>query len=172
MTRIHALVAAALLATAAAASAEPAVTVRAVELKATPHADARSVAPIAADAKVDVVARQGAWVQLKSGRTTGWAKLFDIRAETAAAPAKKGGSGVADTLSLAMGTRGSSVTTGVRGLDADMLEKASPSAAEYAKLVTYARSKEQASAFARAGKLATRDVAEIGGAKTAQGGSQ
>ncbi|HXU50922.1 MAG TPA: SH3 domain-containing protein [Casimicrobiaceae bacterium] len=173
MTRIHALVAAVLLAAATATSAEPAVTVRAVELKATPHADAKSVAPIAADTKVDVIARQGAWVQLKSGRTTGWAKLFDIRAEMAAgAPTKKGGSGVADTLGLAMGTRGSSVTTGVRGLDADMLEKASPNAAEYATLVTYARSKEQASAFAKTGKLATREVAEIGGAKTAQGGSQ
>jgi hypothetical protein len=173
MTRIHALVAAVLLAAAAAALAEPAVTVRAVELKATPHADAKTVAPVAADTKVDVVARQGAWVQLKSGRTTGWAKLFDIRAEAVAgAPAKKGGSGAADALSLAMGTRGSSVTTGVRGLDADMLEKASPNPAEYAKLVTWARSKEQATAFAKAGRLATRDVAEIGGAKTAQGGSQ
>jgi hypothetical protein len=53
-----------------------------------------------------------------------------------------------------------------------MLQKASPNAAEYATLVTYARSKEQASAFAKTGKLATREVAEIGGAKTAQGGSQ
>jgi hypothetical protein len=172
MRRIQALVAAVLLSAAATTLAETAVTVRAVDLKATPHADAKSVAPIAADTRVDVLARQGAWVQLKSGRTTGWAKLFDIRAEAVAgAPAKKGG-GAADALSLAMGTRGSSVTTGVRGLDADMLEKASPNAAEYAKLVTYARSKEQASAFAKAGRLATRDVAEIGAAKTAQGGSQ
>jgi hypothetical protein len=162
-----------LLVAASATLAEPAVTVRAVELKSTPHADAKTVAPLAADTKVDVVARQGAWVQLKSGRTTGWAKLFDIRAEMATgAPSKKGGTGVADTLSLAMGTRGSSVTTGVRGLDADMLEKATPDAAEYAKLVTYARSKEQASAFAKAGRLATRDVAEIGTTKAAQGGSQ
>lgn len=172
MTRMQTLVAAVLLVAASTTLAEPAVTVRAVELKSTPHADAKTVAPLAADTKVDVVTRQGAWVQLKSGRTTGWAKLFDIRAETVAgAPAKKG-TGAADTLSLAMGTRGSSVTTGVRGLDADMLEKATPDAAEYAKLVTYARSKEQASAFAKAGRLATRDVAEIGATKAAQGGSQ
>jgi hypothetical protein len=53
-----------------------------------------------------------------------------------------------------------------------MLQKASPDVAEYAKLVTFARSKEQARAFAKAGKLATREVADIGAAKTAQGGSQ
>ncbi len=144
------------------AFAEPAQTVRAVDLKATPKSDAKTVVAVPADATVDIVKREGAWVQLKSGKSTGWAKLFDVRVTpvAGAAPAKKGNA-AAETLGLAMGTRGASVTTGVRGLDADMLAKATPNAQAFAKLESYARSKDQATAFARAGKLATRDVAFV-----------
>jgi hypothetical protein len=170
MKRFFAAVAALTLAVAASAFAEPATTVRAVELKATPHADAKTVASLASDAAVDVLTRQGAWVEVKSGRSTGWLKLFDIRAVAAGnAPAKKGGNGAADALGLAMGTRGSSVTTGVRGLDAEMLEHATPNAAEFTRLAGYARTKEQAQAFAKAGHLASRNVAEIGPQKAAGG---
>ncbi|HEY7902059.1 MAG TPA: hypothetical protein VIH36_01295 [Casimicrobiaceae bacterium] len=173
MKRLCAAVFAAVFAFAPMALAETATTIRAVDLKATPHADAKSVGSVAADSTVEVLSRQGAWVHIKLGRETGWTKLFDIRAVTSGAPARKTSDGIADTLGLAMGTRGSSVTTGVRGLDADMLEKATPNPAEFAKLVGYARSKEQATTFARAGRLATRDVAEIGAsAKTAAGGAQ
>jgi hypothetical protein len=154
------------------ALAEPAVTIRAVELRAQPMSDAKVVLSLPAQSAVDVVSRQGAWVQLKSARTSGWAKLFDIRATETGAPvaAKKGGNGIADTLGLAMGTRGSSVTTGVRGLDADMLARATPNAQEFATLTKYARSKAQADAFAKSGRLASRDVAELAApAKTAAG---
>ncbi|MEP7061030.1 MAG: SH3 domain-containing protein [Betaproteobacteria bacterium] len=157
------------------ALAEPAVTVRAVELRAQPASDAKSIKSLPAESAVDVVGRQGAWVQLRSARITGWAKLFDIRVGESGAPvaAKKGGNGVADTLGLAMGTRGSSVTTGVRGLDADMLARASPNAQAYATLASYARNKEQANAFAKAGRLASREVAELGtSAKTASGAAK
>lgn len=167
-------IAAALLLAAHVALAESAVTVRAVELKLHPASDARTVVSLPAETAVDVVTRQGAWVQLKSGRTSGWTKLFDIRAAAATAPAgKRGSSGIADTLGLAMGTRGSSVTTGVRGLDAEMLAQAAPNAQEFAKMTRYARSKEQAAAFARAGKLQSREVADLGGtAKSVSGGAK
>jgi hypothetical protein len=157
------------------ALAEPAVTVRAIELRAQPAADAKSVTSLPAQSAVDVVGRRGAWVQLKSARITGWAKLFDIRVAESGAPAvaKKGGNGVADTLGLAMGTRGSSVTTGVRGLDADMLARANPDAQAYTTLAGYARSKQQANAFAKAGRLASREVAELGApAKNASGAAK
>ncbi len=152
--------------------AEPAVTVRAIDLKARPASDAKVVSALPAESAVDVINRQGAWVELKSGRMTGWAKLFDIRNAQAGAPAMGKGSGVADTLSLAMGTRGSSVTTGVRGLDADMLEHATPNAAEFTKMTSYARTKAEADAFAKAGRLSTREVADIGTAAKTAGGAQ
>lgn len=152
----------ALMLVAQTAFAEPAVTIRAVDLKAKPASDAKVVKSLPAESTVDVVSRQGAWVHLKSGNASGWAKLFDIRSpQSAAAPSKSGSNGIADTLGLAMGTRGSSVTTGVRGLDADMLAQATPNAQEFALLTRYARSAAQAKAFARVGHLHTREVAEL-----------
>jgi hypothetical protein len=165
MKQLAVAIGAAWLLAAQCALAEPAVTIRAVDLKAQPTSDAKTVVSLPVQSTVDVVTRQGAWVHLKSGRSIGWAKIFDIRmAGTGdAATAKKTGSGIADTLGLAMGNRGSSVTTGVRGLDADMLKAATPNPAEYAKLASYARSKEQAGAFARAGNLKSREVPLLGG---------
>ncbi len=145
------------------ANAEPAVTVKQVELKATPASDAKSVATLAAQSSVDLVQRQGAWVQLKSGKNTGWAKLFDIRLGAAGAAgsgnsAGGGANSLAQTLNLASGNRGASVTTGVRGLDADMLSRAVPNAQEFATLVGYTATKEQSQSFAKAGKLEPRTV--------------
>lgn len=172
MKRCCAVIGALLLLAVQGALAEPAVTIRDVELKAQPASDAKTVKSLPAQSAVDVVTRQGAWVRLKSGRATGWTKMFDIRAAAAGAPAaaRKGSGGVADTLGLAMGTRGSSVTTGVRGLDADMLARATPDAQQFTTLTGYARSKEQAGVFARSGRLHSREVAELGvPAKTAAG---
>ncbi len=165
----------ALLVYAGACLADPATSVRAIDLKAQPAADAKTVISLPVGQAVDIVARQGAWVQLKSGATVGWAKLFDVRLAPISGAAKP--SGGSEALNLAMGNRGSSVTTGVRGLDADMLEKASPSPREFDKLLTFMRNKEQATAFARAGKLVTRDVAVLNPADVtppgaAKGGAQ
>jgi hypothetical protein len=159
MKRLLLLLPVAALAVALLVRAEPAVTIRAVDLKATPAADAKTVVALPANANVDVLTRQGAWVQVKSGNNTGWTKLFDVRAAASGAPAKGGGGNtMAETLSLATGARGSTVTTGVRGLDADMLSKAVPNAQEYAVFESYAVTKDQATVFARAGRLESRTV--------------
>ena len=67
-------VAASLLFWSALCSAEPAVTVRQVDLKQLPAGDARAVATVTAGTVVDLVKREGAWVQLKAGSDTGWTK--------------------------------------------------------------------------------------------------
>jgi hypothetical protein len=170
MKRLLFLVPFAALAMALLVRAEPAVTIRAVELKATPAADARTVVALPTNSTVDVLTRQGAWVQVKSGNSTGWTKLFDVRAAATGTPAKSGSSGnaMAETLGLATGARGSTVTTGVRGLDADMLSRAVPNAQEYATFESYAVTKDQATVFARAGRLEPRTV-EDGVARIACG---
>jgi hypothetical protein len=163
-----------LLLAAAPAGAEPAVTVKAVDLKQSPASDAKTVASVAANAPVDLVKREGAWVQLKAGADTGWAKLFDIKmGASGSAPAAKGSgaSGIAETLNLAAGKRDSSVTTGVRGLDAAMLEKAQPNEQEVATLASFAATPDKAKAFARAGKLAPRNVAPLGDGAAAPKGA-
>ena len=142
-------------------NAEPAVGVRNFELKQSPAGDAKTVATVPANAPVDLIKRNGAWVQLKAGSDTGWTKLFDIKMGTGAvAPAAKssGFSGIAETLNLAAGKRDSSVTTGVRGLDAEMLKKAQPNEQEVTTLVGFASTPDQAQAFAEVGKLTPRTV--------------
>jgi hypothetical protein len=151
------------LAAALAASfawAEPAVTIKTVDLKAQAASDAKTVASLPANTTVDLVDRQGAWVQLRSGNDVGWGKLFDVRlAGAATAPTKGGGANsLGQVLGLASGQRGASVTTGVRGLDGDTLAKAQPNPQEFAKLVTFQASKEQAQMFAAAGNLTPREV--------------
>jgi hypothetical protein len=150
----------ALCAAATLALAEPAVTVKQVELRATPAADAKSLLSVPANTTVDLVKREGAWVQLKSGRVTGWAKLFDIRLPAAGSTATKGGAGnsMSQTLNLAAGSRGTSVTTGVRGLDADMLRKAVPNPQEFTTLESWASTRDQARTFASAGRLEARTL--------------
>jgi hypothetical protein len=145
---------------AALAWAEPAVTVKQVELKATPASDAKTVVTVPAETTVELVQRQGAWVQLKSGKVTGWAKLFDVRLASTGGttPAKGGGNSLAQTLNLAAGNRDSSVTTGVRGFDEQTLLKATPNPEEFKKLETFASTKEQAQVFAKAGRLEPRTV--------------
>jgi len=139
--------------------AEPATTIRAVDLKARAASDAKTIASLPLNTSVDLVRREGAWVQLRSGKDVGWAKLFDIRLAGAnTGPAKGGSNSLGDVLGLASGQRGASVTTGVRGLDEDMLRRAQPNPAEFDKLVSYASTKEQVDAFLKAGNLQTRTV--------------
>jgi len=163
-------VAVALLATATLALAEPVVTVRQVELRQNPAADAKSLSTVPADTTVDLVKREGAWVQLKSGRVTGWAKLFDIRRPAAGGAQAAAGTGnsLSQTLNLAAGNRGTSVTTGVRGLDADTLRKAVPNAQQFTTLETYASTREQARTFASAGKLEARSLEPLNAAGAAK----
>jgi len=158
------LVAVTLFAGSTPSGAEPAVTVKEVSLRQTPAADAKAGATLAPDTAVDLVKRQGAWVQLKAGADTGWAKLFDIKMGAPGAPAAKGSaaSGIAETLNLATGKRDASVATGVRGLDEAMLKKAQPNEAQVTMLTSYAATPTQAQAFAKAGKLTVRNVAPLG----------
>ena len=174
MKRVAALLFPVSLVLAAAAGAEPAVTVKAVELKQSPASDAKTVASVAANSAVDLVKREGAWVQLKAGADTGWAKLFDIKMGSAgSAPAAKssGTSAIAETLNLATGKRDASVTTGVRGLDAAMLQNAQPNPQQVLTLGGYAATPEKAQAFAKAGKLAPRNVAPLGDGAAAPKGA-
>jgi len=164
--RLLPMIGAAVLAAGASwALAEPAVTVRQIELRQNPAADATSLATVPAETAVDLVRREGAWVQLKSGKITGWAKLFDIRFPGAGTKSANSGNSLAQTLNLAAGNRGTSVTTGVRGLDEEMLKKSVPNPAEFITLEGYATGRDQARTFAAAGRLEARTVEPLKVAK-------
>jgi hypothetical protein len=140
--------------------------VRAVDLRERPATDATAVASLPANAAVDMLKREGAWVHLKSASGAGWAKLFDVRfSPSGAAPARSSsGDALSQTLDLAKGGRSPSVTTGVRGLQGDMLARAQPNPRQWAALESYTASRESAQAFASRGNLASRSVEPLAAA--------
>lgn len=126
------------VAAAALVFAEPAVTVKEVSLRQTPASDAKTLATVPPGTRVNLVKREGAWVELQAGKNTGWTKFFDIR------------------LPVATGGRSGGAQT--PGLDAAALGKAAPNVQEFSLLLTFASSKQQAQAFAKAGKLDARKL--------------
>ena len=144
----------------AQAQAEPATTLKAVELKNEPFADAETVARVAEKSAVDIVKRQGAWTQVKFGTQQGWVKLLSLRLGGSTGEARKeGDSGLGSLLSAARtGSSGVTSATGVRGLDEEDLKNPKPNPQEFEKLKALAVNDADAKAFAAQGKLSSHDL--------------
>ncbi len=141
----------------ALALAEPATVIRATELKQDPASDSATVAPLAENTAVDALERRGGWTRVKAGGAEGWVRMLALR--FGSGTAKPGDSGVSQLFNVARtGTSGTQVTTGVRGLDAQMLANAQPNPAELAKLKNFAVERGAAASFAAEGALSSRPV--------------
>ena len=138
--------------------AEPATLIRSTELKKEPATDAPSVAELAENAAVDALERKGGWTRVKAGNAEGWVKMLMLRYGAPGA-AKTGDGGVSQLFNVARGgTSGTQVTTGVRGLDAEMLANARPNPAELKKLDGFSSTPASAGSFASSGKLSAKPV--------------
>ena len=141
--------------------AEPATVIRATELKKEPAADAATLAELPDNAAVDALERKGGWTRVKSASGEGWVRMLALRFG-GPGEAKKGDSGVSQLFNVARtGSSGTQVTTGVRGLDPEMLAKAQPNPAELAKMEQFAVTPEAAAGFAAQGKLQSHQVEEV-----------
>ncbi|HEY6096073.1 MAG TPA: SH3 domain-containing protein [Gallionellaceae bacterium] len=144
-----------LLAAQAVWAAETGTALKAETLRAKPFADAKAVASLAAGAKVSILKKDGGWLQVKSGKSTGWVRMLSIRK----GEARKAGSDTAGLLNLASGRAGTGkvvATTGVRGLNEEELKAAKFDEKEVEKAESYATSGADAQRFASQGKLKTR----------------
>jgi hypothetical protein len=139
--------------------AEPAVVIRATELKKEPATDAPTVAELAENAALDAGERKGGWTRVKTaGGAEGWVKMLLLR-YGGPGTAKAGDTGLSQMFNVARtGTSGTTVTTGVRGLDAEQINNAQPNAAELGKMASFAATKEASSGFAKRAKLQARQV--------------
>jgi len=147
-----------LLALPLLAAAEPAMLVRATELKQEPATDAATVARLPENAAVEALERKGGWTRIKAGTAEGWVRMLSLRFG-GPGEAKKGDSGLTQLFNVARtGTSGTQVTTGARGLDADQLANAQPNPAELAKMAAFAADAEAAASFAAKGKLSATSV--------------
>jgi len=139
--------------------AEPAVVIRATELKKEPATDAPTVAELAENAALDAGERKGGWTRVKTpGGAEGWVKMLLLR-YGGPGTAKAGDTGLSQMFNVARtGTSGTTVTTGVRGLDAEQINNAQPNAAELSKMASFAATREASSSFAKRAKLQARPV--------------
>jgi hypothetical protein len=145
----------------ALAWAEPATTIRQVELKKAPAADAQTIGQIAENTAVDALERKGGWTRVKSASGDGWVRMLALRFGGPGA-ARQGDSGISRLFNVARtGSSGTTVTTGVRGLDPEMLANAQPNPAELAKMEQYAVTPQAAAGFAAKGKLKANPVEEV-----------
>ena len=146
---------------AEAVAAEPAVetaqVIRETALKKEPFADAEPVSTLPENTVVQIVLRQGAWMQVQAGENSGWLRLLSLR--TAAASTAKGDSGLGAAINVARsGASGNTVATGVRGLSKEQISSATPNVTELEKMAGYASDEAKARAFAAAAPALEADV--------------
>jgi hypothetical protein len=158
---------------AATAFAEPVTVERDSVLRAEPRTDAGVAGNLAKGATGDAVARQGAWVQVKSGVVTGWLYSFNVRFGAVNPGSGSGsGAGTGSALGRVFGPRQQvnvTATIGIRGLEEEDLKQAHFDEGQMRQLDGYAASREQAAAQAGKSGLSANRVEYL---DSASGSSQ
>lgn len=152
-----------MLATAAAnaIAAESGYTLRDTELRDQPFLDARVKATLPQKTVVEVMSRQGGWMEIRTtdGEQRGWARMLNVRLGD---PNRRPASGnILSALGIGNRTRPqttATVTTGVRGFSEEDLAKAAPNPAEVEKMKGFAASSADASQLAAQANLQARKV--------------
>jgi hypothetical protein len=136
---------------------EAGVALKRADIKAEPFRDAKTIGSLARGERVDIVARDGGWYRIKFARLSGWVRMLSVRR---GAPRKLGNE-AEEWIGVASGRAGTGrvvSTTGIRGLTADDLKKATYSDNDLKKVDGLVVAAEQAQKFAAEGKLAARRV--------------
>lgn len=155
--------------------ADPGKTLMAAELKQEPFTDATTLAKLEANSDLDVLKRQGGWMQVRTAQgVEGWLKMTSIR--LGAASTVKGDSGLGSLAKMALtgrsGNSGVTATTGVRGLSPEELKNATPNPEAVKQLDQYTSNKDKARSFASAGKLQAQPVEYLDTVVAAKTGGQ
>ncbi len=159
-------VAVALMLVASAAQAEPALTNRATELLAQAQSDAARLVSLPENSRVEVVKRSGAWSEVKTATgQAGWLRMMHLKSEGNAGGSHaqkpstpKAGGALASLLGSGRTTNNATVTTGVRGLQEEDLQRARPNPEELKKMQKLAVARDAAQAFAQRSKLVPAHV--------------
>ena len=126
-------------------------------MKASPYRDAKTIGSLAKGDKVELLARQGGWYQVKSSKGQGWVRMLSVRrgeARTRSIAAE-------ELVGLATGRAGTGkvvATTGIRGLNEEELKKAKYNEAEVKKVESFSVTPDQGRKFAAAVKLEPHKV--------------
>jgi hypothetical protein len=144
----------------AALAASSGSLIRNETLRSKPSASASALGKVSKGAQVEIVGRQGGWVEVRSGKTTGWVRLLSVRAGSGGSA----GAGLGDVVGVATTRSNPSnvvAVAGVRGLSEEDLKKAKFNGPELSRMESYGVSEAQADAFARQGGLRVTQVSEL-----------
>jgi hypothetical protein len=150
----------ALCAASVSAWAASGTVLRAEKLYSQPAATSKVTASVAKGTSVEILAKQGGWLRVKSGTSTGWIRLLSVRAGTGGL----GGTGVRDVVGAATTKSDPSrvvAVAGLRGLNEEDLKQAKFNEEELARMETRTVSATQARSFASQSGLAAVSVPEL-----------
>lgn len=163
----HATIVLLLSASATALAAETGTALKADSLRAKPFADASVSGKVSRGDKVDILAKQGAWLNIRAGGKSGWVRLLTVKRGAS----NTAGNNVSGVLSMASGRAGTGqvvATTGVRGLSAQELKSAKFDEAEVQRLEGYTQSAAQGKQFAASAGLKAVKFAYLPATSTTQ----
>jgi Bacterial SH3 domain len=156
---LRALLGLALFALSCAAGAqEQAFTNRSTELREQGAAESRVLATLPENTPVKVLARGGGWTRVDAGGTAGWVRVFHLRFPVVAVTSSSSGNALTG-LGSALGfgksrsQEANTATLGVRGLDKEQVQSASPDPEALRRLHSFRVDQATAERFARDGKL-------------------
>lgn len=145
---------------ATSALAASGTVLRSEKLYLQPSAASAVAGSAAKGANVNVLAKQGGWLKVSAGKSTGWIRLLSVRMGAGGL----GGSGLGDVVGVATSKSNPSkvvAVAGLRGLNDEDLKQAKFDAAELARLDSTTVTATQARQFANQGKLAVSQVASL-----------
>jgi hypothetical protein len=166
------LIPAALLLSAVAASAVAAqgTVLRNDKLYSQPSAVSAVAGTAARGASVTILAKQGGWLKVTAGKTTGWIRLLSVRAGAGGL----GGAGIGDVVGAATTKSDPSrvvAVAGLRGLNDEDLKQAKFNGEELARLDNWSATPAQARSFAGQSGLAVASVPALPEPQPAQDSS-
>lgn len=162
-TSIKLLLSLALASPIYAAAGETGTALKTDSIRAEPFADAKTVGSLNKNDSVEILTKKGAWLQVKSKKTSGWVRLLSVKRGGASS-----GSGLKGAVDVASGRAGTGKvvsTTGIRGLSAEELKAAKFNEEEMKKMESYAVSGSDAQSFASAGGLGKTQLSYFKGAQ-------
>jgi hypothetical protein len=142
---------------AASAWAASGTVLRNDKLYSQPSATSTVTGSAAKGASVNILAKQGGWLRVSSGKTTGWIRLLSVRAGAGGI----GGAGLGDVVGAATTKSDPSrvvAVAGLRGLNDEELKQAKFNGDELARLGNWAATTAQARSFAGQSGLAAVNV--------------
>jgi hypothetical protein len=146
-------------------AAETGYTLRATDVKDKPFLDATTLITLPEKTTVEIVTRQGAWMQIKAADVKqGWIRMLSVRLGSPDQQKPQSGGNLLSALGIGSRPRPattSTVTTGVRGFSEEDLANAKPNAAEVEKMKSYGASVEEAAKRAESGKLTAKAIAYL-----------